>query len=72
MLLPPPSPTADVVHLVNYVNWTAKGSGFAYYSSAGRENYGAQPDDYAVSTVNVDAHWEGQNRTGLLASYGVP
>ncbi|KAL8822319.1 MAG: hypothetical protein Q9191_006945 [Dirinaria sp. TL-2023a] len=67
VLPPPPSPTADGVHLVNYVNGTAVGSGFAYYASAVQGNNGAQPNDYAGASVDVDTKWEGRNITGYFA-----
>lgn len=65
-LPPPPSPTADGIHLMNALDGTAESSGFAYYASAVHGNNGAQPDDYANTTVNVYAEWENQNRTGKL------
>ena len=66
----PPSPTADGVHLVNSINANGtEGSGFAWYRSAVAGDEGAQPNDYAVSAMNVYSEWEcRQNRTGELAS----
>lgn len=67
LLPPPPSPSADGVRLMNSLDGTngaVEGSGFAYYASAVDGNKGAQPNDYAVSTNNVYAQWENQNRTG--------
>ena len=63
-LPPPPKPTADGVRLVNSLNGTSEGSGYAYFASAVDGNNGTQPDDYAVATINVYAEWENQNRTG--------
>ncbi|KAI9712199.1 MAG: hypothetical protein M1812_006933 [Candelaria pacifica] len=69
LLPPPPKPTADGVRLVNSLKGGTKareGSGYAYFISAVNGNHGAQPDDYAVATTNVYAHWENQNRTVLF------
>ncbi|KAI4235468.1 MAG: hypothetical protein LQ352_008090, partial [Teloschistes flavicans] len=63
--LPPPSPTADGVHLVDYKNTTAEGSGFAWYRSALQGNHGTQPDDFTPATVGMNTYWEGRNTTGL-------
>lgn len=65
---PPPVATADGVHLVNSVHQFAPaGSELAYYKSAvdGTDaTLQRQPDDTTVIAVNMDAQWEGQNRTG--------
>ncbi len=60
----PPKPSADGVRLVNSLNGTTKGSGYAYFASAFDGNHGAQSDDYAVATTDIYAQWENQNRTG--------
>ena len=62
-LPPPPTPTADGVRLVNYLNGTVEGSGFAYYASAINGNKGAQPDDFATLAVGRYAQWEDSNRS---------
>ena len=63
-LPPPPSPSADSVHLVNSLKGTEKGSGYAYFADAEDGKNGAQPDGYAIATVGMYAQWENQNRTG--------
>ena len=63
-LPPPPKPSADGVRLVNSLEGTTEGSGFAYFDSAVDGNNGAQPDDYSVATNGIYAQWENQNRTG--------
>lgn len=65
-LPPPPKPSADGVRLVNSLNGTTEGSGYAWFASAVDGNNGAQPNDYAVATTNMYAEWENQNRTGQM------
>ncbi|KAL6715530.1 hypothetical protein ACLMJK_006491 [Lecanora helva] len=65
-LPPPPTPNADGVRLVNSLNGTTEGSGFAYFNKAVDGNNGAQPNDFAVAKVGVYAQWENQNQTGYF------